>query len=72
MYRLYYYEYYEDIKKEQFLQKEEYETLESAYGRLSDLYDNGEIPRTCYESAYIVSDDRRKYYVIDISDEELD
>lgn len=65
MYILYYYEYDEDIEKNQFQQREEFDTLEEAQERLEELYDDEEITKNCYENAWILdTNTNRKYYSI--------
>lgn len=65
MYILYYYECDEDGLQNNVQQREEFDSLDEAYERLSDLYDDEEITKNCYENAWILdTDTNRKYYSI--------
>ena len=67
---LYYYEWDEDIIKNRFQEHEDFDSLDEAYDRLKELYDEGTITKNCYENAYIVTESKHKYNVIDISEDD--
>lgn len=68
---LYYYEWDEDIIKDRFQKVEYFDSYDEAYDRLTDLYDEEDITKNCYENAYIRDNKTgQKYRVIDISEDD--
>lgn len=67
---LYYYEWDEDIIKDRFQKVEYFDSYDEAYDRLKELYDEGTITKNCYENAYIVTESKHRYNVIDISEDD--